>query len=200
MALIDSIRSALSGAFKSIRKRIGVLRVYRIYQYEVRCSGYVLPPKEVRKNKDYSKTTVISFELSFETFPFFRTFTPAFSDARKRFESELIDLVRNQEKRTIEYDVFSYPTRVPLGSGDMAKFLGLKPKQRDEFMENFTMSKPVFPEFVVTAIDFEPVEFFDVDEGRLKEFRSIDSFIFKVYRPMEETEYESWNGEFIHEL
>lgn len=204
----ERIRRFLSLLAESIRRRIGLIRVYRIYCYEVRVSGYVIPPADVRKKVRYIKGTCIQFELSFEEKPYFRTFISDFRIAKERYEKELKDLVEEQEKRAIEEFAFT-PTieidtsEVPVPQKMLRKFFEVA--SSSAMLSYERSGRRVIricgrPKFVVEAIDFEPIEFFDVEEGRIREGKALDRAIFKLYRPYDDEPYIQWRVEFLHDL
>ncbi|MCS7106236.1 MAG: hypothetical protein NZ942_02890 [Candidatus Aenigmarchaeota archaeon] len=205
---VERIRRFMGLLAESIRRRIGLIRVHRIYCYEVRISGYVIPPEDVRKKERYRRTTCIQFELSFEERPYFRTFISDFKTAKERYEKELKELVEEQERRAIEEYAFR-PTipfdisKVKVHKKIIDKFLLYSSYDQQKIYE-MSGGKIIAicgrPKFVVEAIDFEPVEFFDVEEGKIKEGKALDSAIFKLYRPLDEEPYKQWRIEFLHDL
>jgi len=191
-----------------VRKKLGLLRVFKVYMYVVRVSGVVMPPPEFRKKDVYKKETQIQFELSFEEEPYFRTLLDNIRDAQTRFESELRSLVKNQESKIqlLPYtqSPFSWSEKISadiITQTTINNFLKVATeKDKAEYETKRIVKIPAKPEFVVQAVDFEPVESFEVTEDKIKTFESIDTFIFKLYRPNEEEEYRAWRGEFLHAL
>jgi hypothetical protein len=204
-SFIERIKRFMGLLADTIRKRIGLIRVYRIYCYEVRVSGFVIPPSDVRKRDIYRPYTCIQFELSFEERPYFRTLISNFKDAKDRYEKELEKLVSEQEERAIKEFAFRPTIRVEAKKYPelVDKFLRVA---SDKDMEEYERSGgryikiPDRPKFVVEAIDFEEVEFFDVEEGKIKEFKAFDDGIFKLYRPYDEMPYIQWRVPFLHDL
>lgn len=194
-----------------IRKKLGLLRVFKIYMYDVRVSGIVLPPEEFRKKPTtqyFREKTPIQFEISFEEEPYFRTLTEFPIEAEKRFTAELEELAKNQEKIITQMPYlespFSWSEKVPADTvtqETINKFLRVATdKDKKDFETKGIIKVPAKPELVVKAVSFTPVDSFEVTEDKIKSFESIDTFIFKFYRPMEEEEYWARKGEFLHSL
>lgn len=191
-----------------VRKKLGLLRVFKIYMYVVRVSGVVMPPREFRKKEVYRRDTQIQFELSFEEEPYFRTLIDNFRDAQTKFEPELRDLVKNQETKIIQLPYtqspFSWSEEISADIVTQTTINNFLRVANTKDMTNFETKRiikvPARPEFVVQAVDFEPVDSFEVTEDKIKDFQAIDTFIMKLYRPNEEEEYRSWSGEFLHAL
>lgn len=214
--LSERIRKVFGRAIRRIRTALGLPvgvpppvppippAVYRVYMYEVRASGHVIPPKEVQKKRRYRRETVIRFELSFEERPYFRTFISNLVDAKKRYESGLEDLVKEQEIRAIKESAFTYPVSVSaevVSEKTLRAFLKTaKPEERKEYERTGKIKVIGRATFVIDTIDFEPVGFFDIPRERLKVFEARDRFIFKLYRPLEDIEYISWEDEYLHGL
>jgi len=205
-SFIERIKRFMGLLADTIRKRIGLIRVYRIYCYEVRVSGYVIPPKPVRRKDFYKPYTCIQFELSFEERPYFRTLISNFKDAKERYEKELEYLVKEQEQRAVREFAFNPTEKVEASKYPdlVRKFLRVASREDLEMYElsgGKYIKIPGRPEFVIEAIDFEEVEYFDVEEGKLKEFKALDDGIFKLYRPYEEeVPYMQWRVPFLHDL
>ena len=201
----DSILSRLA---TFLRRRLGLLRIITVYMYVVRVSGIVLPPPAFRKKDIYKKETHIQFELSFEEEPYFRTVTEDLKEAQARFERELRELVKAQENKIpiLPYtdSPFSWSEKISadiITQMTINNFLRVaSEKDRTEYETKKIVKVPAKPDFVVEAVDFEPMESFEVTEDKIKTFESIDTFIFKLYRPNEEEEYRAWRGEFLHAL
>jgi hypothetical protein len=191
-----------------IRRFLGLLKIYRIHRYVVRASGIVLPPKEFRKKTEYKPDTQIQFELSFEEEPYFRTLTEEYKVAQTRFESEITDLVRDQERHIerLPYLRSPFSWYIEVNASFVTKEVLDKflENATDKDMENYKTKNiikiPARPIFAVSAVDFEYVDVFEVTEDKVRELKSIDTFMFKVYRPNEEEEYWSRTGEFLHDL
>jgi hypothetical protein len=196
-----------------IRRRMGLLKVFRIYVYVVRLSGYVIPPHDVRKKPrtQYAPKTPIQWELSFEEGTFFRTITGDYREAIKKYESSLAELVREQEVRSIEefafrptiqvdIDVLKIPQKTIEKYLRYGRYKSKKKETAEELVRKGKIEISGRPEFVIEAIDFEPMRFFDVSEDRLREFKATDDFIFKLIRPEDTEPYQQWSGEFTHPL
>jgi hypothetical protein len=198
---------------KWIRTRLGLLRVFRIYFYVVRVSGYIIPPRDVRKKKRYDPKTPIQWELSFEERPFFRTLLSNKEEAYAKFEDGLRALVREQEKRSI----IEFAFKGAKTDSDDAVFIDAEEmpqtilnrylmmateKQEEKYRKEGKVQVAGEPDFVIEAMDFEPVDYIDVPEDRIKEFQAEDMYILKLFRPEEvdEEPYDSWKGEWTHEL
>jgi hypothetical protein len=203
--LPDSILGRFS---EWIRRRLGLLRVFRIYRYDVRVSGIVLPPKEFRKKVSYSRTTPIQFEISFEEEPYFRTLLEFVREAETKYEAELRELVKNQERIITQLPYLQSPlgwsekvSAEIITQETINKFLRVATdKDKKDFETKRVVKVPARPELVVEAVSFTPVDSFEVTEDKIKTFEAIDSFVFKFYRPNEEEEYWARRGEFLHSL
>jgi len=206
----ERFREATRKFIETLRKKMGLVRVFKIYMYEVRASGYVIPPKEVRKKtlSDYKPESMIQFELSFETEPFFRSMIESHVEARRRFEDEILDLVRKQEERSMERKAFSWWVKVPATAVPqrlLSEYLKYATPREKELLRKEGLVEIVGrPTFVVEKMNFTPVGSFEVSGDLLKRFEAIDTFIFKLYRTPEDMESDSdyihWEGEFLHGL
>jgi hypothetical protein len=198
-----------------LRRRLGLLRVVKIYMYVVRVSGIVLPPKEFRKKTSYKRETQIQFELSFEEEPYFRNLNEDRHEAQRRFEAELVGLVKNQENKIEQLPYLNSPfawsnkvSAEEVSQTTIDNFLKTATtKDIQEYGVKGVIKVPAKPEFIVQAVSFAPVsvetggaDSFEVTEDKIKTFEAIDTFIFKLYRPNEDEEYRSWSGEFLHAL
>jgi hypothetical protein len=120
------------------------------------------------------------------------------------FERAITELVSDQESVAVNRNAIyttsveeeEVPRETLLG---FLKFATPQQKERYESTKKILLSKGK-AEFAIGAIDFEPVESFEVPENRLVTGTSTDTFIFKLYRPEEEREFESWSGDFTHSL
>lgn len=189
-----------------IRARIGRPRGVRIYFYVVRVSGYTIPPHDVRRKTRgrYNPKTPIQWEMSFEDRPFFRTTIANYKEAIEKHEPELRALVREQEKKAIEH--FAFKPTIPIPSDQLSQstinnFLLICSKnQEDEYNKTGDIFICGQPEFVISAIDFEPADFADVPRSRIREFKATDIYTFKLIRPEEDEAYQDWKGEWEHDL
>jgi len=207
----DLIRGAFDRFITSIKTRLGIVKIYRVYMYVVRVSGVVYPPQDFRK-KSPSRDTAIQFELSFEDAPYFRTLTENYRVAEKRFDGELRSLVTEQEvaSRSVkseafgELGAFSWRKDEPAPTGKTLRdYLNIiSDTEKERVMRTGMIKIPARPEFYIDTINFEPVDFIDVPSDRIKEFKSTDTFIFKIYRAGDTPEeaFNSWRDEFTHDL
>jgi len=204
----------------------GIIRKpIRIFRYEVRVSGYVEPPSEV-KRKPTEPKSAIQFELSFEGVrsDYFRTMIDKPEEAEKRYDKELRELVREQElvaislrsPRAGKISLFSW--RVAENVEEVERRIGKRRAEKliTEFLESATAKEEsefkrkgiikinLRPKFVITAMSFEPVDFIDVPADRIVEGMADDRFVFKLYRSpadaIEDNYYASFDGVFTHEL
>jgi len=204
MGLIDAFsrwfRKLREGFYKGIKPK----RVWRIYMYEVRVSGYVIPPKSSQRKTRYSSTTTIQFELSFEERPYFRTFISDPLACERRYGNELENLVKALEKHPKIRRLFTYFEQIPKSQLTLEDFMAVAESRRVVLSAGPNDLIKVFgkPKFVVTAISFEPVGYFDVseDEFPIVKGEASDTFIFKTYRPNEDVPYAEVEDEFIHSL
>ena len=200
----ERFREATRKFIETLRKKMGLVRVFKIYMYEVRASGYVIPPKEVQKKRHYKKESMIQFELSFETEPFFRSMIESHIEAKRRYEREIEDLVRKQEERSMEKRAFTWFIKVPATAVPqrlLSEYLRVAtPREKEEYRKSGLIEIAARPTFAIEAIDFAPVESFEVRGDMIKEFKAIDTFVFKLYRPNESVDYMHWEGEFLHDL
>lgn len=205
--------SIFSRLVRNIRRRLGLIQIVRIYMYVVRISGEVIPPEGTQKKKTYKRESLIQWELSFEEEPYFRTITPDLRLAEQRFKTEIEELVKAQETKVAQMGVRKSPFRwfetIPREAASQRQIDDFMKVATKEDQENFEKTGQINiaarPNFsITTEVNFEPADmkpnYFDVDSDRLKMMRSIDSFIFKVFRPNEEESYDSWGGELEHEL
>jgi hypothetical protein len=191
-----------------VRKKLGLLRVYEIYRYDARVSGIVLPPEGFKRKGEYSRSTPIQFEISFEEPPYFRTMIKFPIQAERRYYAELKELVENQERiiTTLPYlespfAWFNKVRREIVPPETVAKFLRIATrKDLERYETESTVKVPARPELVIEATSFTPVDSFKVTEEKLKEFEAIDTFIFKTIRPGESEPYWERKGEFLHSL
>jgi hypothetical protein len=204
LAFYDGIVEALRRVREAIARRIMPPKVVTVYSYVVRASGYAEPPREMQRKKRYKRETLIQFELSFEESPYFRTLTADHKEAEKTFGDALKDLVADQEivafrKRAI-YASLIKAEEIP--EETLQSYLrGASVEEKTRYKEEKKIFMPKGKStFVVTAIDFEPIEMIEVPEDRIPERRASDIFYFKLYRPNEEEEFDLWRGEWIHDL
>jgi hypothetical protein len=196
-----------------VKRRLGILKVFRIYVYVVRLSGYTIPPADVRKKarREYNPKTPIQWELSFEEGTFFRTLTENLRDAAKRYEDDLRELVREQERRAIEefsfrptiavdIEEFKIPQKTVEAFLKYGRYASKRKETAEDLVKRGQIEVSGRPDFVIQAVDFEPVRFIDISEDKLREFRATDNFIFKLFRPEDESPYQQWRGDFSHEL
>ena len=194
-----------------LKYRLGLVRYVRIYCYVVRVSGIVLPPVPLRKKSDWQYLTSespIKFELSFEETPFFRTVIADWKEAQKRYDGELRELVKNEERKAGEAPIGSTPfawfikadaSLLPVRK--LEEFLAVAdPEQKKEYQRTGKIMVAARPEYVIMAMDFEPVESFEVRSEKIRQFEAIDTYFFKLYRPDEDEPYRQYTGEFLHKL
>jgi len=209
VSFIDKLREILRRARERFLGRIPRVirrrpRVYRIYMYEVRVSGVVIPPKEVQRKTRYKETTLIQFEISFEDRPYFRTFTDNPIDAERRYRPILEDLAKQLERHPSVRKCFTYFVEIPKSQMTMQDYLS-SPEPKDVIRRagpNTLIKVFGKPTLVVKDVSFEPVGYFDVseDEFPIIKGEASDTFIFKVYRPNEDIPYAEVEDEFIHPL
>jgi hypothetical protein len=219
LAITDRIAEWIGAVAEAIRRRLGIKRYYTIYQYVVRASGWVEPPKEM-KRKETDPLSAIQFELSFETAPFFRTFLDNYEKAMEKYEGEIEALVKEQEVKAMRFRppalgyVKPMITSVYLVPKDVLE--EIKKELSKEELERMATTglvrwrMPLRPTFHINKIDFEPYGSFDVEVERVKEGKAVDVWVFKLYRPDEieekPTEKELrrrgwiWSGAHLHDL
>jgi hypothetical protein len=208
--------SIFSRVWMGLRKRLGLIKVITIYQYVVRASGRVMSPTQKKVN--WAADTRIQFELSFEDDPFFRTITDNFRDAQKRFEADIVQLVKDQEKRIEQLPVDRSPfawnekvSKEEISEITLKRFLRFATeKEKIDYEKTGQVKKPAKPTFLVTAVDFEMADSFQVTSDKLKSFESQDTGVFKLYRWDDEHEDEDrldahwsgrrWKVEYLHAL
>jgi len=181
VSFIDKLREMLRKAREKflggIPRVIRRPRVYRIYMYEVRVSGVVIPPKEVQRKTRYKETTLIQFEISF---------------------------AKQLERHPSVRKCFTYFVEIPKSQMTMQDYLS-SPEPKDVIRRagpNTLIKVFGKPTLVVKDVSFEPVGYFDVseDEFPIIKGEASDTFIFKVYRPNEDIPYAEVEDEFIHPL
>jgi hypothetical protein len=218
----DERLSPLGRLSRFLRLRLGVIKEFTVFQYEVRLSGIVLPPAGNLKKQPEEKTA-IQWEISFETQPsrsigergeppFFRTFTPEWREAQKRFEASLIELVRRQEmlsrfvfsRASNDIGIFSWKENVDVNRVPQRAlneyFKNIDDAKRFRIEQTGIVKVGKKPNFRIDAISFQPIDSFIVTSDRLKEFSVYDRYYFKVYRPDEDVEFNMVQGEFNHPL
>jgi hypothetical protein len=205
LALYDTLVSAL----KSLRDRfligIGIgVKTIVVYSYVVRASGIVIPPKETQKKKTYAKDTLIQFELSFEDSPFFRTIISDYKEAMTKFESAMRELVADQELVAVRQKAI-YCEAIPEDQIEKDTLLNYLQFATKREREKYEATKRILvakgrPEFAIDAIDFEPVESFEIPANKLQKGTAEDTFVFKLYRPEEDKQFDSWGGKWEHTL
>jgi hypothetical protein len=195
-------------------RRLGFRKQIRVYQYEVHFSGVVIHPKSFGNVAKFKKSkTPLQWEISFEENPYFRTVTADENEALRRFEDDIISLIRQQEVKISNLPITDSPfgrwfeeaKKEEANTKQLRDFLLSSGEKDREYFENTGKLKvPPKVHFEVDDMSFDAVSSFLVPTNRLKTGEAVDSFKFLIKPPAEEIErnrpIKTYTGEFIHSL
>jgi len=212
--LADVIRRMRETALRTIRRMMPTRR--RIYFWRITYSGVVRCPYQ---RIDAKENTQVIWELTFESPPYFRSYTSDRKEMFNRYDKAIRMLIKDQELKMMTW---RSPTG-KLGALTWSKWIEKDklPKSWQKLLEEVRMSKlekemwirgyarvPERPILEIRDYSYERVSV--LVEGRRRDYievreafeRATDRYRFTIYRPPYTTDDEiaSWEDDFTHEL
>jgi hypothetical protein len=212
--LADVIRRMRETALRTIRRMMPTRR--RIYFWRITYSGVVRCPYQ---RIDAKENTQVIWELTFESPPYFRSYTSDRKEMFNRYDKAIRMLIKDQELKMMTW---RSPTG-RLGALTWSKWIEKDklPKSWQKLLEEVRMSKlekemwirgyvrvPERPILEIRDYSYERVSV--LVEGRRRDYievreafeRATDRYRFTIYRPPYTTDDQiaSWEDDFTHEL
>jgi hypothetical protein len=212
--LADVIRRMRETALRTIRRMMPRRR--RIYFWRITYSGIVRCPYQ---RPDAKENTQVIWELTFETPPYFRSYSSDRREMFNRYDKAIRMLIKDQELKMMTW---RSPTG-RLGALTWSKWIEKDklPKSWQKLLEEVPMSKlekemwvrgyarvPERPILEIRDYSYERVSV--LVEGRRRDYievreafeRATDRYRFTIYRPPYTTDDQiaSWEDDFTHEL
>jgi hypothetical protein len=213
-ALLDVIRRMREGALRAIRRMMPIRR--RIYFWRITYSGVVRCPYQ---RIDAKENTQVIWELTFETPPYFRSYTSDRREMFNRYDRDIRMLIKEQELKmmrwisptgrlgALTWSKWIEKDKLPESWKKLLKEVRMNELEKEMWAKGYARI-PERPILEIRDYSYERVSV--LVEGRRRDYievreafeRATDRYRFTIYRPPYTTDDQiaSWEDDFTHEL